>query len=138
MAESIEIRLLAHSSPDDNGCLVWQRYRSRLGYGLVSFHGKPRRAHRVAYEVFVGPIRSGLVIDHLCRNRACVNVAHLEPVTQAINVARGDTGLHNKILTHCKRGHEFSAENTKVYSGMRHCLTCKRDFKRAKRAEMRG
>jgi hypothetical protein len=87
-------------------------------------------AHRAVYEMEVGPIADGLEIDHLCRNRGCVNPAHLEPVTHKENVLRGATvpGL-NAVKTHCLRGHEFDEENTRhiARNGRRVCRACMRE-----------
>jgi hypothetical protein len=82
--------------------------------------------HRVVYEALVKPIPVGLVLDHLCRVRHCVNPAHLEPVTQRENVLRGETApAANKAKTHCVRGHPFSGQNLILRkSGVRECRTC--------------
>lgn len=115
---------------DPSGCWVWTGAKS-WGYGCYSAKGvKTRRAHRVAYLALVGAIPDGLVLDHLCRVKACVNPAHLEPVTQRENVLRGDGA---KPQTHCKYGHPLTPGNTYVrYSPgsqtekRRDCRTCVR------------
>lgn len=80
------------SNTDRSGsCWLWRRSILASGYGQVRHNGKPSRAHRVAYEVFIGPIPAGLVLDHLCGVKSCCNPEHLEPVTQAENLRRGNT-----------------------------------------------
>ena len=109
-----------------NGCWLWTGVRNNHGYGQISVQFDDRwpnvrmaYAHRVVYELEVGPIPEGLVLDHLCRTPACVNPSHLEPVTQAENLRR-------TRRSHCKRGHEFTAENAYVRrdNGHRMCRKC--------------
>lgn len=106
------------------------------GYGITKIGGKTTRIHRAVYEHFVGRIPPGLTLDHLCRNRACCNPAHLEPVSVGENVLRGvGHTARNAAKTHCDNGHEFTPENTYVYgAGWRQCLACNRARKRARRA----
>lgn len=100
-------------------------------YGKVKVAGKTQIAHRVIYENLVGKIPKGMVIDHLCRNRSCLNPKHLEPVTSKINTMRGN-GLAaiNSRKTKCINGHEFSGENLRVVEGKRYCKKCQSDYQK--------
>lgn len=118
----------------DGGCLQWIGHVERHGYARIWVDRCNVSAHRWSYEYFVGPIPDGLQIDHLCRNRACVNPEHLEPVTAAENVRRSTiaeaAALRASRITHCPEGHPYSDENTYRSGGSRVCLACKK--KRAK------
>lgn len=103
-------------------CWDWPGYKSGPGYGYAWYGAGPVRVHRAVYELLVGPIPFGYVLDHLCRNRACCNPAHLEPVTQAENLRRAGV---NRRKTHCIRGHPFDEANTIVSKkGDRNCRIC--------------
>jgi hypothetical protein len=75
------------------GCWCWRGVIDRWGYGRITIGGRVGFAHRMSYEAFVGPIPDGLQIDHLCRNRACCNPEHLEPVTGLVNTRRSRAAL---------------------------------------------
>lgn len=116
-----------------DGCWEWKACIHRSGYGQFSVNRKKKAAHRVAYEMIIGEIPEGLELDHLCRNRSCVNPAHLEPVTHKENMQRSEQATK----THCVRGHAFDADNTQVRNnGKRRCLACRKidnDRRNAKR-----
>lgn len=122
---------------DPADCWVWRGLVGRWGYGRFypsSDHGV--MAHRFSYESVNGPIPDGLTLDHLCRITSCVNPAHLEPVTVAENLARGDAPpARNARKTRCLRGHEFTSENTYRSGRGRHrsCRTCKLTVHQAKK-----
>lgn len=112
---------------DQGGCWRYLRSHQPSGYsqirsdkGVTTLYG-----HRVTYEYFVGLIPLGMELDHLCRNRWCVNPDHLEPVTTRENGRRGLWGI---LKTHCIHGHEYTPENTiwRRGAGTRQCRTCKR------------
>src|SRR6266705_4138658 len=91
---------------DSKKCWIWKGSHKSNGYAECSIKHVNLSAHRVAYAALIGPIPKGMVLDHICRNRGCVNPWHLEPVTQQQNCRRGDTGLHHAVKTHCPYGHE--------------------------------
>ena len=126
-------------SPD--GCWLWTGARYANGYGLVSVSRRVnRRAHRVSFEHFVGPIPDGLQMDHLCLVRLCVNPDHLEAVTAAENNRRMQL-VHGigRYATHCKRGHEFTPDNTyrRARSMHRICRACDAERQRIARSQVR-
>lgn len=119
----------------EDECWSFRGKHSTEGYGTFWDGTRQTYSHRFAYEAFVGPIPQGLVIDHLCRNRACCNPKHLEPVTHAENCRRGARG---RMVTHCKDGHPLSGDNLVWVNGRRRCLTCKRAQQREAYATRRA
>ena len=110
----------------DDECLIWLGAQNSKGYGSVyAGKGKTLLAHRVVFAEMVGPIEDGMTVDHLCRNKLCMNIWHMELVTRAENSRR-----KIEAQTHCKRGHLLSGDNVRLYtraSGQtsRVCRACK-------------
>jgi len=109
-------------------CWPYPGYKSPNGYALVYMKGRriPVHAHVAAYRMCVGPVPDGMELDHLCRNPACCNPNHLEPVTHRVNMLRSPSAASGIAArkTHCKRGHELTEGNIYTYDGYRHCRTC--------------
>ena len=121
--------------PDLGPCWIWRGSPNFGGYGFF----EDRMAHRWAYEHFVGPIPTDLTLDHLCRNRPCVNTSHLEPVTLRENILRGNgSSAHHARQTHCIHGHPFDEPNTCIWqrNGQpeRVCRACRNERLRQIRA----
>lgn len=124
---------IPENRPELGNCWIWEAGRMSAGYGCLGVFGQRFLAHRFSYLVGVGEIPEGLVIDHLCRNRLCVNPAHLEPVSQRVNMLRGvSVQAKNAVKTHCKHGHPLSGENLIIRKTTpnrlcnRDCRTCSR------------
>lgn len=137
----IFVRLMARSVITDAGCYEWQGTADRSGYGKTSFQGRFASTHRLAYKHLGPEFDHQLTLDHLCKNRRCWRIDHLEPVTMQTNVHRGDgwAGL-NARATHCRQGHEFTPANTRVRqrpdkgtAPQRQCRQCDREHKAAAR-----
>lgn len=120
-------------------CQEWDGTLDAKGYGRIWHEGRWALAHRVIYEREVGPIPDGLTLDHVCRNHACVNVDHLEPVTHRENVLRGEgpTAM-NAAKTVCVRGHSLADAYVIPSSGSRRCRECHREDSRRRYREKAG
>lgn len=119
-------------------CWIWTGSTNRAGYGTLGYEHKGYLAHRMAYELWRGPIQHTL--DHLCRVHACCNPDHLEDVTRVENIKRGDTYLRQTARKHCPQGHPYDEVNTytrptKGGGVRRYCRTCIRDRSRRPESE---
>lgn len=122
--------ILGRIIEDAGGCWEWTGARDREGYGNLTHAGLKWQAHRLSYFAFNGTLPDGLVIDHLCRNRACVNPDHIEMVTDRENILRGEciAAINARKVT-CKRGHnEWAA----TVGGNRVCAACAREAQSSK------
>lgn len=123
----------------EGDCWEWNGTHTQGGYGTFKIDGTMKVVHRVAWELLIGPIAEGMQLDHLCRNRGCLNPSHLEEVTPTENVRRGMSAIpggHQPQArkTHCKNGHEFTFENTYISKGKkgrtaRKCRKCTYDYR---------
>ena len=115
----------------DGDCWVWTGARMKSGYGVASRTGGSRLAHRFSYTYHRAEIPDGLMLDHLCMNKSCINPWHLEPVTNAVNLARWAA-----TNTHCIRGHEINGTNTYYRKNRpgRECRPCGAEKKRERLA----
>lgn len=139
-------RILAKAEQGENGCWNFTGYLQPKGYGTIQIGRKNTTAHRAMYEAIYGELPDDLVVDHLCRNRACVNPMHLEPVSIRENNLRSpiSKATVNGQKTHCPRGHEYTPENTRLQKSrtggvkpLRSCKECRREQDRLKSRKRR-
>lgn len=133
---TVEERFWAYvDASDPLGCWRWTgAIDVQSGYGRMSVNGTVTYAHRISYELCVGDLDPGLTIDHLCRNRWCVQPLHLEQVTNRENIRRAPK---NRVTT-CPAGHPYEGENLYVNSGRRYCRTCRNERARRWQDERRS
>lgn len=140
---ALTAKLDAKISRTDRGCWLWTGPLKANGYGSVGIGGRKYQAHRAVYELHRGPIADGMQLDHLCCVRACVNPAHLEPVSPSENIRRSTnpdvTRERHRARTHCAQGHPFDEKNTRMGrhangAPVRICRACRAALMRAKRA----
>jgi hypothetical protein len=136
-AVNVDIEKLCSRLRYDFGCLVWTGAKNRQGYGVIRLRdGHTALVHRVMYSLEIGDL-NGSHLDHLCRNEACCNPVHLEPVSIAENLRRGTPGKYLTERARCPNGHEYTPGNTRYKPGStsRNCRQCGRDYHARKKQE---
>lgn len=125
---------------DPETCWEWTGATTGRGFGAILHDGTMMQAHRVVYLDRVGPIPEGLTLDHLCRNKACVNPHHMEPVSIRENILRSTSpSAVNARKTHCPQGHAYDDENTyRDPIGRRFCRACMRAHQRRYAAQRKA
>lgn len=136
MTSEEQARFKGKTIVNSTGCWVWQGALDRDGYGSFYFRKRNRRAHRVGYFLLNGPIPAGLVVNHTCRNRACVNPQHLHLVDAATNSMKDSSsaGYINSQKTHCPKGHPYDRK----YGKQRYCSICQAEKTKRLRAKWRA
>jgi HNH endonuclease len=121
-----------------SGCHEWTRGKLNTGYGVFYYMGRLQTTHRLAWKLAYGEIPKGFDVHHTCRNKACVNLAHLQLVTEADHIRLdGLAAAVNAAKTHCPRGHPYDEANTCRHNGKRYCRACARMKYHQKRARQR-
>lgn len=134
MDTKLQTRILRKSEIRPSGCREWVGSVGGSGYGNINVSGKTTTASRAAYIAFVGPVPEGCEVDHLCRNRLCVNPDHLEAVTHAENCLRQPSMKARVESVHCVHGHVIDGVRTRDGGG-RYCKTCVKLNKRRQRSK---
>lgn len=123
MARFLPKLAFGHNVLKGEPCVLWTAGLTQAGYGGFT----EGQAHRWAYLTFVGPVPKGLVLDHLCRDRRCVNPRHLDLVTLRVNSQRGERGTR----PYCQRGHWYTPATLYVArTGRRQCRVCRSEARR--------
>ena len=113
---------------EDSTCWLWNGTKDWNGYGKIRFNNKMQYVHRVAFQLFKGPLAKGLVVDHICNIKSCVNPIHLQLITQTANVLRSNafSGINHR-KQFCPKGHKLQIPNldpSELKRGGRRCLIC--------------
>lgn len=135
MTEEEVARFKGKAVESSTGCWLWRGPLDRDGYGSFYFRKRNRRAHRVGYFLLNGPIPEGLVINHTCRNRHCVNPQHLEAVDVRTSALKDSSSpaYVNSQKTHCPKGHPYDRK----YGKQRYCSVCSAEKTKRLRAKWR-